>query len=105
MGIRSSRRCEPSSVGLGALWHRMPDPVELPGYKFLGWGPGATSGASGWRLASDYFGRCGACGALLRIWNDKSEQCTCGRLYKDVEAGRFGSSDGDGSIAVYRRLS
>lgn len=83
---------------------RMPDPVELPGSRFLGWGPGATSGPSRWR-AIDYFGRCGACGALLRIWDDKSEQCTCGRLYKDVEAGRVGSSDGAETIAVYRRLS
>jgi hypothetical protein len=83
----------------------MTEPVELPGYKFLGWGPRATSSGSGWHLAEDYFGRCGRCGGLLRLWADQSEQCSCGRLYKDVDAGRFGSVDGDDSIAVYRRLS
>jgi hypothetical protein len=45
------------------------------------------------------------CGDLLRLWADRSEHCSCGGLYKDVDAGRFGSVDGDGSIAVYRRLS
>ena len=83
----------------------MTDPVELPGYKFLGWGPRATSGGSGWHLARDYFGRCGTCGGMLRLWDDLSEQCPCGRLYKDVEAGLFGSADGDDSIGIYRRLS
>ena len=39
---------------------------------------------------------------MLRIWPDESEHCACGRLYKDVDAGRFGSADGDESIAVYR---
>lgn len=78
--------------------------MELPGYRFLGWGPSATSGGGGWHLASDYFGRCGACGSMLRLWADQSEQCSCGRLYKDVDAGRFGSRDGDNSIAVYRKL-
>lgn len=83
----------------------MGGPVELPGYQFLGWGPRATSGGAGWHLAPDYFGRCRACGGMLRLWDDQSEQCPCGRLYKDVEAGRFGSRDGDDSIAVYRKLS
>lgn len=41
-------------------------------------------------------------GGLLRIWGDRSEQCTCACLYKDVGAGRFGSSNGDESIAIYR---
>jgi hypothetical protein len=39
---------------------------------------------------------------MLRLWHDQSEQCTCGRLYKDVESGRFASDDGDDSIAIYR---
>lgn len=83
----------------------MPDAVELPGYEFLGWGPRATSSGSGWHLAEDYFGRCGRCGGLLRLWSDQSEQCPCGALCKDVDAGRFGSTDGDDRIAVYRKLS
>jgi hypothetical protein len=61
-------------------------------------------GADG-TLARDYFGRCGTCGDTLRLWDDQSELCSCGRLHKDVDAGRFGSSDGDDSIAIYRKLS
>lgn len=81
----------------------MEAPVEIPGFTFLGWGPAATSGGSGWHLAEDYFARCGSCGEMLRLWADQSEQCTCGRMHKDVDAGRFGSSDGDNSIAIYRK--
>lgn len=81
------------------------EPSDLPGYKFLGWGPKAASQGAGWHLATDYFGRCANCADLLRLWADQSEQCSCGRLYKDVDAGRFGSHDGDDSIAVYRKLT
>ncbi len=42
---------------------------------------------------------------MLRLWDDQSEQCPCGRLYKDVDAVRFGSDDADASIAIYRKLS
>lgn len=83
----------------------MGDHAQLPGYRFLGRGPKATSGGRGWHLAENCFGRCGACGGLLRLWNDRSERCPCGRLSKDAEVGRFGSSDGDDSIAVHRQLS
>lgn len=83
----------------------MTDPVEVPGYKFLGWGPRAISPGSGWSIGRDLFGRCQACDGMLRIWPDESEQCSCGRLYKDVDAGRFGSVDGDESIAIYREES
>ena len=76
--------------------------IELPGYVFLGYGPGAMSSTHGWHPASDLYARCFRCGGMLSLWIDGSEQCPCGRLFKDVEAGRFGSHDGDGSIAVYR---
>ena len=95
-GVRTSVR------GYG---RRVPDPEQLAGYRFLGYGPRATSAGTGWHLAQDFFARCVACGGMLRLWDDQSEQCPCGRLYKDVEAGRFGSRDGDESIAIYRRLS
>ena len=79
--------------------------MELLGYRFLGWGPRATAPGGGWHVAKDYFARCGRCGDLMLLWADQSEQCSCGALYKDVEAGRFGSKDGDDSIAIYQRLS
>jgi hypothetical protein len=84
---------------------RVTDAVEVPGCRFLGWGgwgPGATSPGQGWHIARDLFERCRACGGVLRLWDDQSEQCPCGRLYKDVESGRFGSDDGDDSIVIYR---
>jgi hypothetical protein len=83
----------------------MADQVEVPGYEFLGWGPRATSLTDGWGISRDLFGRCHACGGMLRIWPDESGQCSCGRLHKDVDAGRFGSIDGDESIAIYREQS
>ena len=82
-----------------------PDAVDLPGFRFLGWGPSATGPGAGWGTGRDLFARCGTCGDLLRMWPDESEQCSCGRLHKDVDAGRFGSTDGDASIAVYRALA
>jgi hypothetical protein len=69
------------------------------GYHFLGWGPRATGAGPGWNMAHDMFGRCGHCGGMLRLWPEDSVQCSCGRLAMDVDAGRFGSSDGDATIA------
>lgn len=79
-------------------------PVELPGYRFLGWGPAATGSSAGWTLRSDLFGRCPRCGDLISLWPDRDESCRCGALYKDVGASRFGSSLGDDSIAIYSSL-
>ena len=73
----------------------MSEPVDLPGYRFLGWGPRATGAEPGWNMAHDMFGRCGHCGGMLRLWPEDSVQCSCGRLAMDVDVGRFGSSDGD----------
>ena len=78
---------------------RVSEPVDLPGYHFLGWGPRATGAGPGWNMAHDMFGRCGHCGGMLRLWPEDSVQCSCGRLAMDVDAGRFGSSDGDATIA------
>ena len=62
----------------------MSEAVEVPGYRFLGWGPRATGPGLGWSLASDLFGRCGTCGGMLRIYPDEPDQCPCGRLFKDA---------------------
>ena len=31
----------------------------------------------------------------------RTEKCTCGNLYKDSDAGRFGAGTGDDSIEIY----
>jgi hypothetical protein len=82
----------------------MSSPPDVPGYKFVVWGPAATGSRVGWAARSDLFGRCTRCGDLLSLYPDKDESCRCGHLYKDVGAGRFGSADGDDSIAIYRSV-
>jgi len=82
----------------------MSSPPEIPGYRLLGWVPRATGPGPGWATRSDLFGRCYRCGDLLSLSPDKDQSCRCGCLYKDVGAGRFGSTAGDDSIAVYRSV-
>jgi hypothetical protein len=82
----------------------MSSPPEIPGYGFLGRGPSATGAGVGWAMRADLFGRCYRCGDLLSLSPDEDQSCRCGCLHKDVDAGRFGSTAGDDSIAVYRSL-
>jgi hypothetical protein len=82
----------------------MSSPREIPGYRFLGWGPNATGPGVGWTARSDLFGRCYRCGDLLSLSPDEDQSCRCGCLRKDVGAGRFGSTSGDDGIAVYRSV-
>jgi hypothetical protein len=58
--------------------------------------------AGGWVMKPDLFARCPRCGDLMSLRPDETFECSCGGLYKDA-MGRFGSSDGDASITVYRR--
>ena len=81
----------------------MVDAPEVEGYTFLGWGPTATGPGGGWHARSDLVARCHRCGDLIDLWSDIDETCRCGRLYKDAGAGRFGHSEGDASIAIYRQ--
>jgi len=74
--------------------------TEIDGYRFLGWGPTATGSTIGWAMRADLFARCGRCGGLISLDPALDEDCRCGRLNKD-SAGRFGSTDGDGDIAIY----
>jgi len=64
----------------------------------------ATGSRVGWANRSDLFGRCTRCGDLLSLYPDKDQSCRCACLNKDVGAGRFGSSDGNDSIAIYRSV-
>ncbi len=81
----------------------MADAPDVEGYTFLGWGPTATGPGGGWHIRSDLVARCHRCGDLIDLWSEVDENCRCGRLFKDASAGRFGHSDGDASIAIYRQ--
>lgn len=85
-----------SSTSIAEPWSKV---TEVDGYRFLGWGPTATGVAIGWAMRPDLFGRCSRCGDLVSLDPKLDETCRCGRLTK--EPGRFGSADGNGSIAIY----
>ncbi|PUB31816.1 hypothetical protein C8K30_101333 [Promicromonospora sp. AC04] len=76
---------------------------EIGGYRFLGWGPAATGATLDWAMHPDMFGRCSRCNDLVSLDPHLDETCRCGRLTKD--SGRFGSVDGDESIAIYTNRS
>lgn len=76
--------------------------TEPQGYVLLGWGPGAT-GTRGWTMSPDLFARCPRCTDMLSLDPAETAGCSCGCLAKDADAGRFGSSDGDDAVAVYRK--
>ena len=73
------------------------------GYTYLGNGPAATGGGSGWAMRSDLFARCIRCGSYVSLDPTEYGECQCGALHKDVDAGRFGSRLGDEAIEIYRR--
>ena len=72
------------------------------GFVLLGYGPSATGSNSGWRMRADLFAMCPQCGDMVSLDPDITGTCSCGRLFKAADAGRFGSDLGDDSIAIYR---
>ena len=72
------------------------------GYVLLGHGPEATGSPAGWRMRADLFAECPQCGDLISLDPAESAACSCGSLFKDADAGRFGSDSGDAAIAIYR---
>jgi len=92
--LRAARECVPD----------MSSVPEIPGHWFAGWGPRSTGSGVGWATRSDLVGRCYRCGDLVSLSPDEDQSCRCGSLYKDVGAGRFGSTAGDDSIAVDRSV-
>jgi hypothetical protein len=76
--------------------------TEPEGYVLLGWGPTAT-GSQGWAMSPSLFARCPRCADMLSLDPAATATCSCGCLAKDADAGRFGSSDVDNSVAVYRK--
>ena len=72
-------------------------------FEFLGRGPAATGSETGWRMRADLFAKCPQCDAMLSLDPAESASCPCKGLYKDADAGRFGSSFGDERIEVFRQ--
>lgn len=68
--------------------------------RYLGNGPEAARGR-GWLMGERIRFKCTRCGYLMSGDPSETDTCTCGRLHKDADAGRFGSVDGDEAIEVY----
>jgi hypothetical protein len=83
------------------LYH--PNVTAAENYEFAGHGPSATGSGRGWSMRADLFAKCPRCGAMLSLDPAPSANCPCGSLYKDADAGRFGSSFGDEAIEIFRR--
>ncbi len=75
----------------------------LAGFRFLGWGPEATSGSSAWDGRPEMYGRCGRCAGLVGLWRAGIESCLCGALR--VDHGNVTYLDDEESIPVYSRES
>ncbi len=73
------------------------------GYVLQGRGPSATGSGSGWRMRADFFAMCPQCSDMMSLDPENNETCSCGGLFKDADAGRFGSTLGDENIAIYRQ--
>jgi len=73
------------------------------GYQYLGNGPAATGGGGGWHMRAELFARCIRCGDFISLDPDEYDNCRCGAIDNDRDAGRFGSSLGDSQIEIYRR--
>ena len=69
---------------------------------YLGNGPAATGGERGWNMSRELYFRCVQCDYLMQADPSTYDDCFCGAMYKDADAGRFGSQFGDSQIEVYR---
>jgi len=77
--------------------------VTAENYELVGHGPSATGSGLGWNMRADLVAKCPRCAGMLSLDPALSASCPCGDLYKDSDAGRFGSSFGDEAIEVFRR--
>jgi len=73
-------------------------------YKYLGNGCKATGAEAGWRMSPELYFKCVDCGYLMNGDTLQDDLCKCGKLYKDIGMGRFGSRLGDDAIEVYRKV-
>lgn len=72
--------------------------------EYLGSGPAATGTSGGWGMRQGLYFKCTSCGYFMPADPQAYDDCFCGRMYKDADAGRFGSSLGDTEIEVYRAV-
>ena len=72
--------------------------------EFLGNGPKATGGTTGWAMKPWLYFRCTRCGYYMAADPETYDECFCGDLAKDAAAGRIGSTQGDAAIEVYRAV-
>jgi hypothetical protein len=70
--------------------------------RHLGNGPSATGGSAGWSMQPALYFRCVNCGYYMSGDPDAYDECLCGYLTKDRDAGRLGSALGDDAIEVFR---
>jgi hypothetical protein len=78
--------------------------IDNIGYQYLGNGCKATGAEAGWKMSGNLFFRCAECGYMMNADPNKTDSCTCGKLHKDSDWGRFCSSLGDDAIEVYRKI-
>lgn len=74
---------------------------DLEGYQYLGRGYRAVPPGVGWGRSPRVLYRCVQCGDTMPADWDNYFDCTCGAMYLDYDAGRFGSSLGDSNILSY----
>ncbi|GHU65683.1 hypothetical protein AGMMS49983_13800 [Clostridia bacterium] len=55
-------------------------------------------------MSQDLYFRCVGCGYMMNGDPNTTDSCTCLKLHKDGDAGRFGSSLGDDAIEVYCKV-
>ena len=72
---------------------------ERKGLEFLGRGPQHN----GWRRDSNLIYKCVKCGDEMQASFSDYWNCTCGAVFLDYDAGRFGSKYGDINILTYRK--
>jgi hypothetical protein len=53
-------------------------------------------------MRSELFARCTRCGDFVSLDPHETASCSCGALFTDSDAARFGSTLGDSRVEVYR---
>jgi len=75
----------------------------INGYSLLGRGPECTGPGAGWTRDDAIYLRCIMCGDLMHSMINDDYECTCGEMFFDSGASRFGAMSGDENVLVYRK--
>ena len=62
----------------------------------------AFDAAAGYPVGETIFYECSICRDVLPSEPPDSENCTCGNLYIDIDAGRMGARRGDETLTLLR---